>query len=165
MENLQSILKNNKIQTEIDNMINYFEQNFKQKILESIKHEASPHQSACKISYNEIMKHCDELYFKLLFLLNENLMMSFKFEYKDFKKAYQNYFGEFWTHAIKQNAQLLYIFADLQQLVDTKEFLLIITEGVNLKSNITSPIKKVAEFQAVFVELLERTHVKLLVRV
>ena len=149
----------------LDNADEELYKNLKQKILESIKHESSPHQSACKISYNEIMKHCDDLYFKLLFLLNENLMMSFKFEYKDFKKAYQNYFGEYWTQAIKQNAQLLYIFADLQQLVDTKEFLLIITEGVNLKSNITSPIKKIAEFQAVFVEPLERTHVKLLVRV
>jgi len=139
--------------------------NLKEKILESIQHDASPHQSACKISYNEIMKHCDELYFKLLFLLNENLMMSFKFEYKKFKTAYQNYFGEYWTHEIKPNAQLLYIFTDLQQLIDTKEFLLIITEGVNLKSNITSTIKNVAELQAVFVESLDTKHNELLVRI
>ncbi|KAL7051821.1 hypothetical protein ACKWTF_004645 [Chironomus riparius] len=146
----------------LDNADEEVYQILKQKILESIQHEASPHQSACKISYNEIMKHCDELYFKLLFLLHENLMMSFKFEYKDFMAVYQSYFGEFWTYAIKQNAQLLYVFSYLQELFDTKEFLLISTEGTNLKSNITSTIRKVAEFQAVFVEPLDKIHKKLL---
>lgn len=137
----------------------------KQKILDSIKFETIAHQSACKMSYNKIMKHCDRLYFQLLFLLNENLLMAFKFEYKNFKKVYQNNYGEYWNHAIKQNAQFLYIYADLQQLVDTKEFLLMITEEADLKSKITSTFKKVAEFHTVFVEPLERKHKKLLVRI
>lgn len=136
----------------------------KQKITDGID-KACLHQSVCKMSYNEIMKHCDEFYFELLFLLNENLMMTFKFKYKNFKRHYENYFGEYWNYAIKQNAQLLYIFADLQQLVDTKEFLLMITEGTDLKSKITSTIKKVAEFRTVFIQPLDRKHKELLVRI
>ncbi|XP_070495883.1 uncharacterized protein [Chironomus tepperi] len=165
-------VKNVEYRTEILKLVTAFldstdEDNYiilKQNILKSIQHVAGPHQSACKSSYNEIIMHCDELYFNLLFLLIENLMMTFKFEYKVFIKTYQNYFGEYWIHAIKQNSQLLYIYADLQKLVDTKEFLLIITEGADLKSKIISTIKKVAEFQAVFVVPLDRKHEGLLIK-
>jgi hypothetical protein len=38
---------------------------------------------------------------------------------------------------------------DVQQLVDTREFLLLNTEGSELKARITSTFDKVAEFQTV----------------
>jgi hypothetical protein len=105
--------------------------------------------SSCKMSYKTMMNHCDEYFFKLTFLLKENLTTEFKVEYKKLLKICQNYFGEYWTYAIKQNAQLLYLMTDVQQLVDTREFLLLNTEGSELKARITSTFDKVAEFQTV----------------
>lgn len=119
--------------------------------------------SLCKMSYKMMMNHCDHHFFKLAFLLKENLVMEFKVEYKKLLKISQNYFGEFWTYAIKQNAQLLYLMTDAQQLVDTREFLLLNTEGLELKSKITSTFNRVAEFQSVY-KALNSSELSLMVK-
>ena len=120
--------------------------------------------SMCKMSYKMMMNHCDQYFFKLAFLLKENLIMEFKVEYKKLLKTCKNYFGEYWTYAIKQNAQLLYLMTDAQQLVDTREFLLLNTKNSDLKSRITVTFKILAEFQSVY-KTLSSSDESLLVRI
>jgi len=98
---------------------------------------------------------CDDKYFQLAFLLNENLIAKFKVEFKNFISMHKKYFGEYWTTAIKLNSQLLYIKADNQELVDVREFILIELEDPDMKKPITITFEKVAKFQTIFNEQLQ----------
>ncbi|XP_070498405.1 uncharacterized protein [Chironomus tepperi] len=126
----------------------------KSNILEATKHQ-NEFRSPYKQSYQAITKHCDEKFFEMAFYLKQNLVMKFKVEYKNFIEMHKKYFGEFWVTAIKFNSQLLNAIAELQDLVETKEFLLIELNDPEIKSSPTIIFEKISEFQAVFNEPLD----------
>jgi len=119
--------------------------------------------TTCKKSYREMTKNCDEIFFKLVFIMKKKFSMRFKIGYKKFIEIYKNYFGEYWNYEITQNAKLLLLLADIQELTDSKEFILINTKS-DLKSDFLSIFQKIAEFRAVFNEPLDDGDQKLLVR-
>ncbi|CAG9801252.1 unnamed protein product [Chironomus riparius] len=112
-------------------------------------------KTTCKMSYTVMTKNCDEVFFKLAFIMKKNFTMNFKIGYKKFIEIYKNYFGEYWNYEIVQNAKLLLLMADIQNLTDTREFILITTEKSRLRSDLLQRFKNVAEFQAVFNEPLD----------
>lgn len=132
-----------------DDEFNYI----RDEIFDTFDH-ALDYKSICEISYQEMTQHCDGKFFKLAFYLRENLVQKFKIEFRKFIKAHKQFYGEFWMHAIKLNAQLLYHMASNQELVDTKETILLSTSIHELKHSIASYFIDYADFRVVFYDSL-----------
>lgn len=98
---------------------------------------------------------CDQKYFELIFLLRENMVIKFKFEFKKFILMHKKYFGEYWTTAIKLSAQLLFTVAVDQDLYDIKEFILLELKDPDIKKPFTISFYNVREFDAIFNEELK----------
>jgi hypothetical protein len=128
-----------------------------------LSYSTCKHYSISKTSYNETIKACDREFFNLLFILSENFVVQFKTEYKKFIKTYKECFGEYWNYAIERNGQLLYLTADLNGLVDSREFLLINTKESGLKLSIMTSFRRTWEFQALFGKQFEGEESQLMV--
>lgn len=149
---------------------NQIYKDLKQSTLAKIKRNifsssSDPCRSTCNSSYKEMKRVCNHDFFKLLFLLKENYVQKFKVEYKKFVKSHKQSFGEYWIYEIKRNGQLLHLMADLQNLIDSKEYLLLKTKESDLKASIMTSFRGVAEFQAVFKRPLKNEDQKLLVNI
>jgi len=142
----------------LDNIRDENLENLKIRILQHFEEE----NDKAKIYYGSLLSHCDKFFFKLAFYLKENLIANFKVEFKKFVKTYQHYFGEYWSHAIQFNSQLLYNIAKKQQLKDIENFLLFELQNVDI--NQISYFSKASEFSAVFNEPLEKDDKNTLVR-
>jgi len=146
----------------LDNTIDEIYEKLKRKVLESVNYNFS-YTSVCKISYDSIVRHCDDKFFNLVFLVKENQVLHFKTDFQEFLTMHQQLFGDYWTNAIRLNAQLLYRMAEEQALRDTSEFLLISTGDFELKQSIVSKFKKLEDFYVVFNEPLDKEDEKILV--
>lgn len=114
----------------------------------SFFYSSHAHYYMCRASYKEMIRDCNIEFFNLLFLLHENFVIQFKTDYKKFVEKHKHFFGEYWNYAIQRNGQLLYLMADLQNLVDSKEFLLLKTKDSGLKLNLMTTFRRIWEFQA-----------------
>lgn len=119
--------------------------------------------SIAKVSYNSIVLHCDAQFFKLLFILKDNRVLTFKTEFDRFVETHMKLFGDFWKHAIKLNAQLLYHLAEMQGLRETAEHLLIKTTIFEIRHPIMQTLRIYDEFNVVFNEPLPKEDQKQLV--
>jgi hypothetical protein len=138
--------------------------NLVDKIKHTVKYDFE-YSSVCKISYTAITKHCDERFFKLLYLLKENLVVKFKIELEEFIEINKQFYGEFWTNAIKINARILFHTAKNQNLIETQEFILINIPDVDVKAPVTAMFTEQSEFYAVFNEPLENDEQFILVSI
>ncbi|KAL7031477.1 hypothetical protein ACKWTF_007031 [Chironomus riparius] len=145
----------------LDNTKDETYNNIKRKVLESVKYDFN-FTSVCKVSYNSIVRYCDYKFFNLVFLLKENQVLHFKTNFQECIKTYQQLLGDYWTNAIRLNAQLLYLMAEEQGFRDTSEFLLISTGDFELKQPIVSKFKKLEAFYVVFNEPMDEKDEQLL---
>jgi hypothetical protein len=137
----------------------------KDQILESVNYKFEYH-SAYRISLDSIEKHCDDRFFKLAFLLKENRLKKFEFEFEDFIKNYRKLYGEYWKVAIKPNARLLYHICEEQcekKLLKTVEFIFLKCPFIELNSTILTTFEEVADFETIFNEPLKRSEEEFLV--
>lgn len=146
----------------LDNTKDEIYEKLKRKVLESVNYDFN-YTSVCKISYYSSVRHCDDKFFNLAFLLKEKQVLHFKTDFHEFLIIHQQLFGDYWTNAIRLNAQLLYRMAEEQALRDTSEFLLISTGDFELKQSIISKFKKLEDFYVVFNEPLDKEDEKILV--
>lgn len=136
--------------------------NIKKKVLKSVNYNFS-YTSICRISYDSIVRHFDDRFFNLVFLLKENQVLHFKTDFQEFITTHQQLLGDYWLNAIRLNAQLLYRMAEEQGLRDTSEFLLISTGDFELKQSIIANFKKLEDFYVVFNEPMDKEDEKVLV--
>ncbi|KAL7051820.1 hypothetical protein ACKWTF_004644 [Chironomus riparius] len=122
--------------------------NTKKSIKDFLMQKQPPNEDS--IFYDLMLAHCDRLFFNLVFSLKEDSILDFKDDYKNYIKTYKGYFGEYWSFAIKENGQLLYLLTKMCGFDETGMFILNETEEAVLKSSITSHFTDVAEFQAIF---------------
>lgn len=146
----------------LDNTKDNTYKNIKEKVLKSVNYNFR-YTSVCEISYDSIVRHCDDKFFNLVFLLKENQVLHFKTDFQEYITTHQQLLGDYWTHAIRLNAQLLYRMAEEQGLRDTSEFLLISTGDFELKQSIVAKFKKLEDFYVVFNEPMNEKDVEILV--
>ncbi|XP_070506632.1 uncharacterized protein [Chironomus tepperi] len=145
----------------LDNTKDEIYNKIKERVLKSVNYNFS-YTSVAKISYESIVRHLDDLFFQLVFLLKENQILHFKTDFEKFKSKYQQLLGDYWSNAIRLNSQLLYRMAEEQSLRDTSEFLLQSTGDFELKQPITAKFKKLEDFYVVFNEPLDKENEKIL---
>ncbi|KAL7026859.1 hypothetical protein ACKWTF_005204 [Chironomus riparius] len=148
----------------LDNTGDDIYKHLKEQISESVNYKFECH-SVYRISLDAIEKHCDEKFFKIAFLLKENRLKRFEFEFEDFIKTYQKYYGEYWKVAIKPNARLLYHICEEQcekKLLKTVEFIFHKCPFIELNSTILTTFEEVADFEAIFNEPLSKCEEELL---
>lgn len=137
----------------------------KMQILSEVKFNLE-NNSIYQISIDDIQKHCNEKFFELVFLLKENHLKTFEFEFEDYMKTHQKLYGEYWMVAIKENVRLLYHVAEEQchkKLFKTVEFIFNKCNFIELNSTILTTLQQMDEFFVVFNEPLEINEIKILV--
>lgn len=117
-----------------------------------------------KTNYDAMIDHCDRLFFNLVFFLKEDLIPVFKDEFKNYIKLYKQYYGDYWTYALKENGRLLYLLTKIHKLNECGMFISMKTPESKLKSSITSLFTDVAEFHVVFNEPLDNNDTEKLVK-
>jgi len=151
----------------LDNTSDDIYKHLKEQILECVNYKFECH-SVYRISLDSIEKHCDERFFKIAFLLKENRLKKFEFEFEDFIKTYQNYYGEYWKVAIKPNARLFYHICEEQcekKLLKTVEFIFHKCPFIELNSTILTTFEEVADFETIFNEPLSKCEEEFLVSI
>jgi hypothetical protein len=151
----------------LDNTSDESYKQLKEQILECVNYKFECH-SVYRISLDAIEKHCDERFFKITFLLKENRLKKFEFEFEDFIKTYQKFYGEYWKVAIKPNARLLYHICEEQcekKLLKTVEFIFHKCPFIELNSTILTTFEEVADFDTIFNEPLSKCEEEFLVSI
>lgn len=138
----------------------------KDKILDTVSYHFETN-SVYKVNYDSIEKYCDEKYFKLAFLLKENRLKRFEFEFEEFIQMYKKLYGEYWKSAIKLNARLLHHIGEdncEKKLLKTIEFIFKKCSFIELNSTILTNLDELSEFYVIFNEPLDKHEEKVLVR-
>jgi hypothetical protein len=86
---------------------------------------AIENDSICKLSYSSMLEFCNYKCYNLEFLLKESQIIKFKKEYINLIEIYKQFFGEYWSRALKTNAQMLYHLAKTLNLIESAYFILI----------------------------------------
>ncbi|KAL7026858.1 hypothetical protein ACKWTF_005203 [Chironomus riparius] len=140
----------------------------KEKIMEAVQYNFKQY-SSYDILIDSIVKHCDEKFFQLIFLLKENLVNNFEFGLEDLITTYKKFYGEYWETAMKKNVRLLYHaavnFCEESKFSVYLKLILAKCSFLDINSSILKSFKEVDDFYVLFNGSLEDREVKFLVSI
>lgn len=105
--------------------------------------------SVCNVSYNEIVKHHDSMFFELLFCLKESRFADFKNKFRDFIASQKMYLGDYWMRSLLLPVQLLNQVTIMQNLHGVRQFLFDHVPDVRIGWEFLSSLQVLEEFDAI----------------